>query len=573
MVTRRWHLQPPLPERLGARFAAAGVHPLLAQLLYNRGFTAPQAAQAFLRAGVALVHDPFLLPDMDRAVARVRRAIAEREPIAVYGDFDADGITATALLVTGLRRLGGVARPYIPHREAEGYGLNRPALDALHAEGIGLVITVDTGTSAPDEVAHARALGVETIVTDHHSIPEQLPQAVALLNPHRQDTAAPYPFPHLTGAGVAYKLLGAVARSLGRDLDEDDYLDLVAIGTVADLGPLLGENRYFVRHGLRLLNTPAAGPGPGPRRLGLQALFRRAGLKPGTLTARDIGFMIAPRLNAAGRLDHASLSYRLLTTEDPEEAYRLADTLEALNRERQLRTEDALARARELVGDGADLPLVLVGDASFGAGIVGLVAGKLAEEWYRPAVALAVGPELSQGSARSIPGFNIVQAVRECQDLLERCGGHAQAAGFTVRTERLPALRERLLDVAARTLAGQEPVPVLEVDAAVAPDALPGAAALALHELEPHGLDNPEPLFLGRGLALADHRAVGAEGKHLQLKLRDARAVWRAVGFHLAGQADQLAPRLDVVYTLEVDGWAGRGTLRLNVKDFRPTQD
>lgn len=564
VIQRAWRLKPELGEAERARFAAAGLHPLLAQLLVNRGIIEPVDAQTFLRTDSPLLHDPFLMPEMDRAVRRVQRAIAEREPIAVYGDFDADGITATALLVTGLRRLGAVAQPYIPHRDA-GYGLNRPALETLYAEGARLVITVDTGTSAPDEIAHARSIGLDLIVTDHHSIPPDLPQAVAILNPHRKDVAQPYPFPDLTGVGVAFKLLQGVASALDQDLDIDDYLDLVAIGTVADVGLLKDENRFLVGRGLSLLNSP--------RRAGIRALLQRAGLKAGGLTTRDIGFMIAPRLNAAGRLDHAMLSYRLLTTDNREEAFSLADTLETLNQERRHRTEEAVALAQNLVGEAPTAPILVVADASFAAGIVGLVAGRLAERWYRPAIALEVGEEFSRASARSIPDFNIVAAVGKCADLLERWGGHPAAAGFSIRTERLPELRERLLVIAAQQLAGVALVPTLDIDAAVTPDALPGTAMQALEGLAPHGMGNPEPLLLAYGLRVVDARPIGGEGKHLQITLRDRRAVWRAIGFDLGQQMDSLAARVDVVYTLEADGFSGKGALRLNVKDFRPSEE
>ncbi|MFQ5814001.1 MAG: single-stranded-DNA-specific exonuclease RecJ [Anaerolineae bacterium] len=563
----KWQIAPPAPEDHLAHFPQ--LSPLIVQLLYNRGITAPQDVQDFL-AGVGPEDNPFRLKGMNEAVTRLRQAIRGGELVTVYGDFDADGVTATALLVETLSALGARVKPYIPHRVDEGYGLNTGALRQLASQGVSLVVTVDCGIRSLKEVNYGRKLGLDLIITDHHSVGEEVPPALAVINPKQPD--CPYPFQDLAGVGVAFKLAQALLRANRQvpvakgevSLNEENLLDLAALGTVADLAPLLGENRSLVRRGLERLNAA--------ERLGVRAMIAQAGLKPGQIDATTIGFVLGPRLNAAGRLDDASTSYDLLTCRSPDEAANLARELEELNRRRQRLTAETLERAKEQVlMAGEDEKLFFAAGEDFLSGIVGLVAGRLTEEFYRPAVVVELGPEESRGSARSIPEFNITAALDQCRGLLVRYGGHAAAAGFTVANGNLEPLRERLKELAAEQLEGVELTPTLLIDAEVELSEMDWATQALLTQLEPCGYANPAPLLLSRRAIVRDARAVGAEGGHLKLTLSDGQARWDAIAFRRGQWAGQLPPHIDVVYSLEINEWRGEKRLQLNVKDLRPS--
>ena len=561
MIQRWWDIKSSIGP--GAASSLAGFPPLIGQLLSLRGIQTESAARAFLDGEGSSYFDPFGLTDMQQGVQRLWEARLRAEQVVVFGDFDADGITGTTLLVEGLGRFGIHAQPYIPHRDAEGYGLNNLALDALRALGAGLVITVDCGTSSKDEIAHAKTIGLDVIVVDHHAIPPELPDAVAIINPHRVESR--YPFPGLCGAGVAFKLLQALAISYGENPDSlDDLLDLVAIGTVADLAPLYSENRLLVRRGLDVLRSCS--------RLGLRTLMQQARLQPSTLDGGDIGFVIAPRLNAMGRLGHALSSFQLLSSKDEEEAAALAVLLETTNRERQRLTQETVDLAKRAVAEaGEGAPLIMVAGAEYPAGIVGLVASRLAEEHYRPAIVIERGAELSRGSARSIPEVSIVQALSQCRDVFVRYGGHSQAAGFTIRTERLPELRERLSQVVGHALAGKTLQPALTIDAETHLRAFPGETMKYLSKLGPYGTDNPEPLFLTRNLRVLQARTFGNDESHLELRLEDEKASWRAVGFGMADRMLDAGARLDVVYSMTLDRWQGENLLQLRLRDWKPS--
>jgi single-stranded-DNA-specific exonuclease len=477
--------------------------------------TDPEEVDLFLAGGFEL-DNPFRLLGMSQAVTRVRQAIEKEEPIVVYGDFDADGVTATALLVLTLRALGAQAHPYIPHRVDEGYGLNQATLTELAQQGARLVITVDCGIRSPDEAAHAQKLGMDVILTDHHTLGPRVPEATAILNPRQPD--CPYPEKHLTGVGLAYKLAQGLLRSNRQVpvkgeawLKEEDLLDLVALGTVTDLAPLRGENRQLVMQGLERMNTS---PRPG-----IAQLMRRARIELGSVNASTIGYVLGPRLNAAGRIAHAKLAYQLLTTQYPGEAERLAQQLDDLNRERQQLTAEAVERARQLALEEDDGTLLFVADSDFPAGVVGLVANRLMDEFYRPAVVIEQGEETSRGSARSIPEFHITHALEACSPLLLRYGGHRAAAGLTVYTRDLPELKDRLIALATRELEGQELRPILDVDAEVPLGEMDGQLQEDLEGLRPFGRSNPDPVFVSRGVQVRHYRAVGNDGAHLKMLL------------------------------------------------------
>jgi single-stranded-DNA-specific exonuclease len=551
-----WNLLPPVPDRYLVNVPAFS--PLVAQLLYNRGLTENSQLKSFLAADESLLGNPFLLSDMHQAVARIYRALLSGESIAIYGDFDADGITATAMLVQGLTALGGKTVPYIPHRLTEGYGLRTAALEKLYRQGISLIITVDCGITALSQVRKAKRMGLDIIITDHHTPLPEIPSAMAVINPKLPDSK--YTFSQLTGAGVALKLLQAIFQSVGREEQLDEVMDLVALGTVADVAPLLGENRYLVKQGLRLINTTP--------RLGIREMITQLGLDIGSLDAESISWVIAPRLNSAGRLTHAMLSYRLLMTSSAQEAHELATNLERQNAERQRLTAKALASARGQILAQGILPLLVVAGKDYPAGIAGLVAGRLSEEFYRPVIVVRIGEKVSGGSCRSIPEFNIIAALNQCGHLLTQFGGHSQAAGFSLPTKNLPSLKYHLSQLAATQLAGVDLHPRLDIDTEITLHDLSGDTFQAIQELAPFGCGNPLPVFLSRGVDVINCRAMGSNGDHLRLRLRQGGAMWDGVAFGLGNYRGEVFSPLDIVYNLELDRWGGEEKLRLNILDF-----
>ena len=553
----------------------------MAQVLINRGQDTPEKAQTFLVGSPDALHNPFDMHGMQQAVGRIRQAIKAGEAIAVYGDFDADGVTSTALLTQALEALGARVMPYIPNRVDEGYGLNEDALRSLLDQGVRLVVTVDCGIRSVEEVAAGNALGLDMIVTDHHSVGEQLPPALAVIDPkidlkRRQDEGVTngYPEDMLAGVGVAYKLADALFRAeqeMSRrkpSFKLEDLLDLVALGTVADLAPLDRlENRELVRRGLEVLNQA--------QRPGIFDLAQIAGVEPGKINTTSIGFMLAPRINAAGRLADAMVAFRLLTRPMPE-TLAFAQELQRLNEERQSLTMQAVEVARdEVFRERAAAPLIFYQINHETAphvslsGIVGLVAGRLCEEFYIPAVVIEQNEEESRGSCRSIPEFNITDALDQCADLLVRHGGHAQAAGFTVRNENIDFLRERLVALATEQLAGQDLRPTIDIDMEVPFDYLTMELARELRALEPTGARNEAPVFVTRRLQVVDCRRVGFEGKHLRLKLSNGTTMIDGIGFKLGERAETLPSVVDVVYHLEINEWNGFIKLQMNVQDVR----
>jgi len=560
----RWHILPPAPLDL---LADTGMPRLFIQLLYNRGVTDTAKLEPYLAADLRLSHDPLLLPDMETAVIRIYRALLAGEKIAVYGDYDVDGITSTALLVQGLKSLGGIATPYIPHRLTEGYGLNNLALEQLKEDGVSLIITVDTGITAIAEVKGARKMGIDVIITDHHTPLPELPEALAIINPKRPGST--YPFLELTGAGVAYKLTTALFHGIGKDNGElPKLIDLAALGTIADIAPLTGENRYLVTEGLKQIN---AVPRPG-----IRGLAEQAGLECAKLDTDNIAWQLAPRLNAAGRLAHAMNGYQLLMTDSYDEARELAVWLDEKNTERQRLTVKVLTQARDEILRKGISPLLISGSSEYPAGITGLAASRLTEEFYRPVILISTGETTSIGSCRSIPEFNVIKALTRCSHLLTRFGGHSQAAGFTLPTKNLPELGKILSDIVETELAGLELEPHLDIDAEVKLAELGGSIYNLMQKLAPFGHANSVPIFMSRRVRVLDCRTMGKEEEHLRLRLRQDGQVWEAVAFRQGDFLPDLAPFIDIVYSLEVDHWRGENNLRLNILDFtesgRPEQ-
>jgi len=556
----RWNLLPPVPDKNLVN--NSGFPPLIVQLLYNRGISKPEQFQSFLAGDRSLADNPFQLPDMHRAVARVYQALLSGENIGIYGDFDADGITATATLVHGLSVLGGKAVPYIPHRQTEGHGLTTSVLKNLYQQGISLVITVDCGITDVLQVKKATKMGLDIIITDHHNPLPETPDAIAVVDPKL--TGSAYPFPQLAGVGVAFKLLQALFQSIGKEEQLDMVMDMVAIGTIADMSPLVGENRYLVKEGLKLINTTP--------RLGIKELMNQTGINIGSLDAEKISWVIAPCLNAAGRLADGLTGYNLLMTDLPQQAHELAIWLVEINGERQRLTATTLAMAREQV-IARGLPLLLIADdKDYPIGIAGLVAGRLSEEFYRPSIVIQTGEKVSHASCRSIPEFDIISALNQFRHLLSRYGGHSQAAGFTLPTRNLPQLQQELSQLVAEQLAGVELRTHLDIDIQVTLPDLGGDTYQTTQLLSPFGIGNPMPTFLSRGVEVLERRTMGNGGEHLRLKLRQGGTVWDGVGFRLGNYLSELSSLVDIVYNLEIDRWGGKEQLRLNILDFAASE-
>ncbi len=530
-----------------------------AHLLYHRGVASSSQVEEFFSSGPDGFHDPFLLPDMGKAVKRIQRALESQEVVGIFGDFDTDGVTATALLTLALKELGLKAVPYIPHRVAEGHGLNLQALKALREEDVTLLITVDCGTTSVKEVQYARSLGMDVIITDHHSLPPILPDACAIVNHNRPDSR--YPFVGLAGVGLAFKLAQGIHKCLGK-ISPDDYLDLVTLGTVADLVPLKGENRSLVAQGLRVLNDG--------NRCGLRQIISSSGLSPGQIDTEAIAFGLAPRLNAAGRLNHAIVSLRLLTTSSQEEALCLSQELEQMNSQRRRLTEDALSTARaKAEAQLEDDYIIVVGEERQPPGISGLVAGKLVEEFYRPAVSYSIEDDIIRASARSVPEFDISSAFTQCSDLFVRFGGHPQAAGFVMDASNLDELGHRLRTNAREKLSGLDLRPTIYIDAEIAPSSLVGENFKFVESLAPFGQGNPAPTFLTRRVQVIDVAAMGNNSQHLRMKLKQGGALWEATAFWKGERLTEITDRIDIVFNMAVRYWLSQKTLRLNVLDFK----
>lgn len=568
MPEKRWYIAKRAPDDLLRQYV--DMHPITGQILYARGYQDPESARAFL-AGQDLESGRFFnyarkKPIFD-AVARIRLAIREKQPIIVYGDFDADGVTSTALLVTTLRALGADVRPYIPHRVDEGYGVNNEALANLRKDGVRLIITVDCGIrSVAEAELWQRDFERDMIITDHHSPGADIPAALAVINPKLK--TASYTEDMLAGVGVAYRLAEvllwhAAANGSPAPIKAESLLDLVAIGTVADLAPLdRAENRALVARGLKVMNE---NPRPG-----IKALLEVARVKPGAVTAETIGFQIGPRINAAGRLDSAMKAYDLLMTDDAKQARALVAELERLNIERQELTRNSVDLIRgELAREGRlNDPVIIGGSAHIRPGVVGLVAGRLTEEFYRPSVVMEYGDTETRASCRSIPEFDITRALDQCADMLVRYGGHAQAAGFTVVNENLAALVGELKVLAANALDGQALMPTLEADAEIALDKTPCALTLALlddlEHLQPTGHRFRLPVFVSRGVVVTEETRILKE-RHIKVMLKAGTPEGQveAVGFNMIDYVPQKGECVDIAYTVGINDYQPKNGKKL----------
>ncbi|MBF6614772.1 MAG: single-stranded-DNA-specific exonuclease RecJ [Chloroflexi bacterium] len=568
-----WKLYPPLSpdkvQRVQAQLAHLQLTPLMVQILANRDVIEADNIEAFVHPPDIASHpDPLLLTGMRAAVDRICQAIDKRQKVVVYGDFDADGVTSTALLTIALRHFNLDVEPYVPNRVTEGYGLNAGAVREIASKGAKLLITVDCGISGRSEVAEAQKAGLDVIVTDHHHLPVDLPEAIACINP-KQAVDGCECYQDLAGVGVAYQLVRALVKRCGKpkSLINRDLLALVAIGTVADIVPLKGANRTLVQQGLAAI--------PHHSLPGISTMLEYAHIKMDCIDTERIGFVIGPRLNAAGRIDDARTAYRLLMTEDLREARELAQKLEAQNRRRQALmnsiVEQAKERARQM-GDG--LKLILLSDPNWPAGVVGLVASRLVEEFGRPVLILEEGEGESRGSARSTPHLNMIETLTEVQDLLVRFGGHSAAAGFTVKTANIAELNRRLCEIAGERLQEVHLQSIHNADAELTMREVTDSTLDSINRLAPFGSGNPSPLFMAQGVRVLSVCPMG-DSAHLKLLLADqtniSRSPVEAIAFRTAYMAEAIkrSPRLDILFYIERREWKGDVHLQLRLRDLR----
>jgi single-stranded-DNA-specific exonuclease len=559
-----WKVKPPTPA-LSAIFARKlGISPVIAQIMINRGIYTVEQGREFLSSELEQLHHPLLFKDMDRAVTRILEAVRANEKILIYGDYDADGITATALLAKVFRRIGTAVDCYIPSRLSEGYGLHLEALQKAREKGTSLVITVDCGISDMAEICWAKGNNIDLIVTDHHEPPEEIPPAFALINP--KCTHSGYPFKELAGVGVALKLGQALLEAAGQGSGLwRDYLDLVCLGTIADIVPIHGENRILVKHGL-----PAMAESRSP---GIQALIEVSGVKKDSVGTREVGFALAPRLNAAGRTGNPELALELLLTEDYDEALELAKTLNRANQERQKIEAAVLEEALGMLeSDPAKSEAAVLALASehWHPGVIGIVASRLTARFYRPSLLISIEGEEGRGSARSIPGFNIYKALAHCREHLLDYGGHALAAGFSIRISNLEKFFRELNRYAESVTGGEMPQPILEIDGFIEMDQVSENLISEINLLQPFGHANPHPLLGCRSAQLLESRGVGKDSAHLKLRLRGDNTVLDGIGFNLGAYADVLTrgEAVDLAFVPDINEYNGRRSLQLNVKDL-----
>ena len=556
-----------LPPLASADNLGSGVPAPIARLLVRRGIDTQQKLKAFLEPPHRLPYDPLRLPGMEIALRRLYRAVNDQEKVGVFGDFDVDGITGTAIITEGLSALGVPVTPHLPHRVDEGHGLSKEAIDRFADDGISLVITVDTGVTAIEEVAHARARGVDVIITDHHLPDHGLPDAVAAINPKLP--GGTYPFPELCGAGLGFKLVQGLYDFHGQPWPPE-LLELAALGTIADMVPVVDENRYLVSEGVRRLAHT--------QRPGLKALYEAARVRPEEINSETISFQIIPRLNSAGRMGDPIDSFRILTTTSLDEGGALAQKLNALNLERRDATRHAYDLACERVEAMEYLPAMLVvADESIPRGVAGLVAGRLCERFRRPSVVMAVEQDYAVASARSIPGFNVVDAIASTRDLLVRFGGHAQAAGFTVPRNSIPDIAGRLDAYAAENLATTDNSQVIDIDTEARLSELTPDVMDWLETLEPFGPGNRRPVFASLGVTVRESRYMGHMQQHLRLLVEQDGAAVTALAFNQAQEwqahhLDAGSRRVDLAYTLTTDSWRGNKKLALRVSHLRASQ-
>jgi len=567
-VGPRWDITPCDEAATAALAAAIGIEPTVARLLCQRGLSDPELAQRFMNPSLDHLHDPMRLAGMDVAVDRILGAIARKERIAIHGDYDVDGVTSTVILRRALEMLGANVCHFIPERLKDGYGLQPAAIDRLHADGVVLIISVDCGIRGADAARRARELGVDLIITDHHEPDTELPPALAVINPKRHDCS--YPDKSLAGVGVALKVVHALCRRSDREAWLPGFIKVAAIGTLADVVPLVGENRVIAKLGLEMLTK-------GPHRIGLRALLDVCGLTGKSIDSYHIGFMVAPRVNAAGRMSTPDIATRLLLAADEtmaDEARQLALQLDGENVRRQEEEAEIVAAAKKIVQTDPDVGarsiLVVAGDG-WHRGVIGIVASKLVDAFHRPAIVISLEDGVAHGSCRSIPRFDMLAALERCAHLFVRFGGHKQAAGLTMDATKVRALRLAINDVADETLGPDDLMPRLRIDGDLTFRAITGGVASGVASLAPFGAGNPRPVFAARQVEIIDGPRKLKE-RHLKMSLKQGGRIFRAVAWRAAERHDYLSEHraaLDVAFSLEQNQYNGETYTELTIADFK----
>ena len=556
-----WKLLPTATEELCATLEKGVIE---SSILMHRGITSKEEANHFLSPTAEDLNDPYLLSSMDNCVIRLSAALNDGERMGVFGDFDTDGLTGTAVLTKGLENLGGIVFPYVPHRVKEGHGISQQAIDFFEQRKVTLIITVDCGTTSISEITQASQKGIDTIVTDHHVPMDSLPPAVAIVNPSLSDSK--YPFPQITGVGTALKVMEALYSSLSQEMPNFLYA-FCALGTVSDVGLMKDENRYLTQRGIQAIKSENI--------LGIDALIRVSGINKKRLSSEDLSFGIIPRLNVAGRLQHAELSLDLLLTENDSQALSLAEKLNVLNKTRQTLTDKAIRQARQQVAKSVREnennmpPMIFVGHKSWSPGILGLIAARLVEEFYRPTVAVSGSQEIYRASARSIPDFNMIEAFKKCDEIFEKYGGHSMAAGFTIKGENLRQFRENLTVLAENDVVEESFGSVLDIEQEISPTWLNQESISFLNSLEPFGQGNPTPTFLSRGMSVLGAKTVGKDKTHLKLTLEKNDYVYDAIAFRQGHSLNTARGIVDIAYTAGMNYWNGKETMQLTVQDFK----
>lgn len=548
------------------------ISPVIANLLINRGISNAHDARKFIRPLLRDLYDPFLMKDMEKSVDRIIRAITSQEKILIYGDYDADGVTTTTLLINFFKDLGIDVDFYIPDRFKEGYGLNAGAIKRIKERGIELLLTGDCGINSHEEIELANQLGIDVIITDHHEPIPPCPKAFAVLNPKQED--CPYPFKNLAGVGVAFKLIVAIRarlrdeKSYGKRLPNlKRYLDIVSLGTISDMVPLLDENHILTKHGLKEITRSS--------NHGIKALKEISGINGRDIGTTEVSFILAPRINSVGRLGDASISVKLLTTEEEEMAIEISKILESKNRERQSIQQNIFNEAKDLIESGIkDENVFFLSSPRWHQGVIGIVASKLAEEYNRPTILVSLEGESGKGSARSINSFNIYEALLECKDMLLNFGGHEHAAGLTLEKKNMNELWKRLKKIFDKKINKEDTTPQIEIDTKISLAELSIDLIKDIESLGPFGFSNPEPAFSAHGIEiLGKPKLIGAKGNHLKMKIKQGPDVYDSIGFYLGHRLEETKNGLiDIVFAPELNQWNGHESIRLRLKDIRISQ-
>ena len=567
-MNKRWLVNKTNQEFLEYLSRNASISAVFAQVLVNRGLKDVKSIKDFLFPSIENLHDPFLMPDTGKAVERIKTAMAKNETVLVCGDYDADGITSTALLVSTLRTLGLKTYYHIPNRMTEGYGFSKEGIKKAQTIGAGLIITVDCGISSEEEVSMSMSLGIDVIITDHHEPPARLPDALAIVNPRRADSE--YPFKHLSGVGVAYKLAQALTQDAGykiHDRELEGLLELVAIGTVADSVPLTGENRILAAYGLKALNNNLDKPW-------IYSFKKTSGMDKKNFCSRTLSFTIIPRINAAGRLGNADEVVELFLTQDKDKAEEIASFLDEQNRKRQRIEEDVFKSALGMIDVHNLENAIVLHSPSWHQGVIGIVASRLVEIFYRPTFMFSVKDGIAKGSARSIPPFHIYKGISECSELLLAYGGHSQAAGLKILVENIPAFKEQINSLIQNTLSSENIIPTIEIDAGVELLEINSSLVKEIELLQPFGASNEPPVLGAKGLEIVNPRIVGSN--HLKMRLKQKSTSIDTIGFDLSNLLPELlAPnpelQVDIAFVPCINEWNGSTSLQLNLKALRPS--